>query len=119
MLPCCRRKGEAGAGRSAAYCVGPFPQPDNLECLPFVFKTAIAADLVKFDGTGRKADTFRYWLPSSEARWREDPLYEFLESLDKMACNPNFRPAPTPSPDDDAELPPDNTGLWPPGSPVE
>src|SRR5205085_11352447 len=31
------------------------------------------------EGSGRKADPFRYWLSEREAVWKKNPLYEFLE----------------------------------------
>jgi AAA domain len=38
---------------------------------------AVAGGLVLSDGTGRKTDPFRYWLPGAEERWRaENPLYD-------------------------------------------
>jgi AAA domain len=42
-------------------------------------QSAVIAKLVTVEGTGRKADPFRYWLASTEARWREDFLYVHLE----------------------------------------
>jgi len=38
-------------------------------------------DPAKVEGTGKKSDPFRYWLPTTEARWREDPLYEFHQMM--------------------------------------
>jgi hypothetical protein len=55
-----------------------FPRP----CPATLWKwlqEAVAAQLVKVEGTGRKADPFRYWVASAEARWREHFLYEHLE----------------------------------------
>lgn len=34
------------------------------------------------DGTGRKNDPYRYWLPSQEEAWQQDPLYQ-LEKDDR------------------------------------
>jgi hypothetical protein len=31
------------------------------------------------EGTGKKGDPFRYWLPEREAVWNEDPIYVLLE----------------------------------------
>jgi hypothetical protein len=32
------------------------------------------------EGTGRRSDPFRYWLPEREAVWREqNPLYDEIE----------------------------------------
>jgi hypothetical protein len=40
---------------------------------------AVARGLVLQDGSGRKSDPFRYWLPEKEAQWLQDPLYVFEE----------------------------------------
>ena len=38
--------------------------------------------LILREGTGRRTDPFRYWLPASEARWRKEcPLYDRFEEL--------------------------------------
>jgi hypothetical protein len=31
------------------------------------------------EGSGRKSDPFRYWLPEREAIWKQDYLYEIQE----------------------------------------
>ena len=44
---------------------------------------AIKQGLVKQDGTGRRHNPFRYWLPGQEKEWQKDPLYfEDLEATD-------------------------------------
>ena len=40
---------------------------------------AVQRGLIACEGSGRKADPYRYWLPEREAVWKENPLYEFLE----------------------------------------
>jgi hypothetical protein len=42
---------------------------------------ALQRGLVACEGTGRKADPLRYWLPATEARWKTDPLYDMFEEL--------------------------------------
>jgi AAA domain len=42
---------------------------------------AIALRLVACEGSGRKKDPFRYWLPEREAVWKQEPLYEVFEEL--------------------------------------
>jgi hypothetical protein len=37
--------------------------------------------LIRQEGTGRKSDPFRYWLPDQEARWKQDPLWEFNQMM--------------------------------------
>ena len=35
--------------------------------------------MILTEGTGRKTDPYRYWLPNSEERWRaEQPLYDIF-----------------------------------------
>lgn len=40
---------------------------------------AVDRGLLARDGTGRKSDPFRYWLPEREAVWKQDPLYQLFE----------------------------------------
>ena len=40
---------------------------------------AVELGLVRQEGTGRKTDPFRYWLPDKDAAWKADPVHEFLE----------------------------------------
>jgi hypothetical protein len=40
---------------------------------------AVAVGMVVCEGSGRKRDPFRYWLPQREAVWKQDPLYEVFE----------------------------------------
>jgi hypothetical protein len=35
--------------------------------------------LVRCEGSGRKSDPFRYWLPQREEDWQQDPLYRLME----------------------------------------
>ncbi len=43
-------------------------------------KSAVSAGLVLIEGSGRKADPYRYWVAAAEARWRENPLYEMFKN---------------------------------------
>ena len=40
---------------------------------------AVQRGLIALEGSGRKADPYRYWLPEREAVWKENPLYDFLQ----------------------------------------
>jgi hypothetical protein len=41
---------------------------------------AVERGVILREGTGRKADPFRYWLPATEAKWREQyPFYDHFE----------------------------------------
>jgi hypothetical protein len=41
---------------------------------------AVERGLILREGTGRKSDPFRYWLPATEAKWRERyPFYDHFE----------------------------------------
>ncbi len=50
-----------------------FPAPDRTTLWRWLDR-AVADGLVSRDGTGRKSNPFRYWLPGQEARWLRDPL---------------------------------------------
>ena len=40
---------------------------------------AVQRGLVVCEGSGRKADPFRYWFPAREAVWKQDIFYEVIE----------------------------------------
>ena len=43
-------------------------------------KEAVERGLILREGTGRKNDPYRYWLPATEAKWREQyPFYDHFE----------------------------------------
>jgi hypothetical protein len=42
---------------------------------------AVALGLARQEGTGRKNDPFRYWLPEQEAKWKEDPMYDIHQMI--------------------------------------
>jgi hypothetical protein len=37
---------------------------------------------LKRDGVGLRTDPYRYWLPSSEERWQNDPIARLLQQVD-------------------------------------
>jgi hypothetical protein len=48
-------------------------------------KVAVAAGLVQIEGTGRKADPYRYWMAATEERWRkENIMYDDLEHIQRV-----------------------------------
>jgi hypothetical protein len=40
---------------------------------------AVQRSLVSCEGSGRKSDPFRYWLPERAAVWEQDVLHNLLE----------------------------------------
>jgi hypothetical protein len=40
---------------------------------------AVERALIAREGTGRRSDPFRFWLPEREEVWKQDPLYEAIE----------------------------------------
>jgi hypothetical protein len=67
---------------------------------------AVARGLVRQDGTGRKSDPFRYWLPEKEAQWLQDPLYVFEEEqLARLAKAQEANRGPPVSPETGAADP--------------
>jgi hypothetical protein len=81
---------------------------------------AVKAELVLLEGTGRKADPFRYWIPQTEARWRADPFYETFERLRQELKLPfeSLGTSKAKSREDEA-LPPPGGDIWPPGAPLD
>jgi hypothetical protein len=62
------------------------PRPDGGTLCRWL-NQAIATGEVSRDGTGRRNDPFRYWLPESEGRWKENDnwWYETRERLEEQA----------------------------------
>jgi hypothetical protein len=59
-----------------------FPCPSDATLARWL-QRGVAGGLICQEGTGRRADPFRYWLPGQEARWRQDPLYAFNQLLEE------------------------------------
>jgi hypothetical protein len=57
------------------------PDFDRLEATTVrrLLEKAVEQGQVLREGTGRKSDPFRYWLPEREAVWKQDPLWDLLE----------------------------------------
>jgi hypothetical protein len=45
-----------------------------------VLDRAVEQGLVQCEGSGRKGDPHRYWLPEREAVWQQDPLYALIQA---------------------------------------
>jgi hypothetical protein len=59
-----------------------FPCPSDATLARWL-QRGVAGGLICQEGTGRRADPFRYWLPGQEARWRQDPVYAFKEMVEE------------------------------------
>jgi hypothetical protein len=59
-----------------------FPCPSDITLWRWL-QRGVAGGLICQEGTGRRADPFRYWLPGQEAKWRTDPLYAFKEMMEE------------------------------------
>jgi hypothetical protein len=61
---------------------------------------AVAQGLLRREGTGRKNDPFRFWLPDQEERLQHPPwereLAELTERLNQLGNPPEEPPAPPP-----------------------
>jgi hypothetical protein len=42
-------------------------------------RRAVERGLIACEGSGRRSDPFRYWLPEREAVWKQDVFYDMLE----------------------------------------
>jgi hypothetical protein len=78
---------------------------------------AVEQDAVKVEGRGRKCDPLRYWLPETEAKWRErvgPELYDLLQQTqsafpfrslqERKRTAQHDDPLPVESDDDEPEL---------------
>src|SRR5262249_34966294 len=45
---------------------------------------AVAAGLLRRDGTGHRNAPYRYWLPAREAEWMQDPVYVLQKQNEQM-----------------------------------
>ncbi len=99
----------------------------RIRCAERWLSRATAAGLVQVEGTGKKTDPFRYWVPAAEARWRANPLYDHLEQQArdlKLPFVPLRARKRRQGADSDfgCDLPgpaPHSGRIWPPGSPVD
>jgi hypothetical protein len=95
-----------------------FPKP-CLNQLKKWLNTAIAASLINVEGTGRKADPFRYWVPAAADRWNADPLHAYLEKQARDLKLP-FVPLREQKRRQAGEpINESSSRIWPPGSPID
>jgi hypothetical protein len=59
-----------------------FVRPDPATLWKWL-KRSLEQGKVACEGSGRKGDPFRYWLPEREAVWKQDFLYEAMEKQRK------------------------------------
>ena len=55
-----------------------FDKPDRATLWRWLDR-AVKLGVVACEGSGRKNDPFRYWLPEREAVWKQAPFYEVFE----------------------------------------
>jgi hypothetical protein len=55
-----------------------FPKPAEATLWKWLSRAA-ELGLARMQGSGRRSDPFRYWLPSAEAKWRDDPLHQIYK----------------------------------------
>jgi hypothetical protein len=59
-----------------------FPCPSDATLYRWLVR-AVAAGFVCQEGTGRRADPFRHWLPSRAEQWKQDPMHQFNQMMDE------------------------------------
>lgn len=59
-----------------------FTRPQELTLWRWL-QRAINLGLVLQEGSGRKNDPFRFWLPNQEAIWKQNPLWELYRSIEE------------------------------------
>lgn len=95
-----------------------FPKP-AMTGLSNWLSSAIAANLVQVEGTGRKADPYRYWVRTAEERWNADPFYKYIQQQAHDLKLP-FVPLREQKRRQTAERSSESSSrIWPPGSPVD
>ncbi len=79
MIFCTTLAAGHGSGDIVAEWPADFDKPSATQ-LKLWLGRAVERGLILREGTGRKSDPFRYWLPASEAKWREQyPFYDHFE----------------------------------------
>jgi hypothetical protein len=59
-----------------------FPRPSEATLIRWLNRAAQAA-LVCQEGTGRRADPLRYWLPGQEKKWQADPNFTIQHMIEE------------------------------------
>ena len=66
------------------------PNPPAEATLWRWLECALNQGMVCQDGKGRRNDSYRYWLPGIEDKWRRDPYYlEDLPDLEPLVYDPD------------------------------
>jgi hypothetical protein len=95
-----------------------FPKP-AITCLSSWLTSAVTAGLIQVEGTGRKADAFRYWVAAAEERWQADPFHKYMQQQArdlKLPFVPLREQKRRQSGDCTIES---SSRIWPPGSPLD
>jgi hypothetical protein len=67
-----------------------YPRPDEITLWRWLDRAVVAGKVLR-DGTGRRNEPFRYWLPGAEEQWANDPMTRLLNSFGPL---PDLRPFP-------------------------
>ena len=67
------RQAECKWTRDEILAAWPGEERPDAACVYRWLRRAVERGLLRQDGLGKRKDPFRYWLPESEARWRNDP----------------------------------------------
>jgi hypothetical protein len=59
-----------------------FPRPEESTLWRWLQRAA-RLGLILQEGSGRKNDPFRFWLPRREDQWKEDPMFEFQRMMEE------------------------------------
>jgi len=95
-----------------------FPKP-AISALGDVLNSAVASGTIQVEGTGRKADPFRYWVRAAEERWQSDPFYKYMQQQARDLKLP-FVPLREQKRRQTVEHSSESSSrIWPPGSPVD
>jgi hypothetical protein len=92
-------------------------------------KRAVADKLIQVEGTGRKADPFRYWLAATEERWRKEHFFYDHFERQRQELKLPFRSLRDRKRDEadnrrfdcdqDSDSESEGGRIWPPGAPLE
>jgi len=95
-----------------------FPKP-AMTALSKWLVNAVAANLIQVEGTGRKADPFRYWVRTAEERWQADPFHKYMEQQARDLRLPFVSLREQKRRQSSEHVSDSSSRIWPPGSPVD
>jgi len=95
-----------------------FPKP-VMSILGELLNSSVADRHIEVEGTGRKADPFRYWARAAEERWKADPFYKYMLQQAHDLNLPFISLREQKRRETMERVVDSSSRIWPPGSPMD